>query len=483
MTALSAPPGLLVNDIHSQLNPTLVRAITPVASTADVQRAVRLAARTGAAVCVAGGRHAMGAQQFAADAVMLDLRPLSHVIYFDRERGLIEVGAGIQWPELVCYLVERQAGSDWQWGIAQKQTGADRLTIGGALAANAHGRGLRMRPFVADVEAVTLVDAQGDVVRASRVENAELFRLVAGGYGLFGVVTTVTLRLARRRKLRRDVEILTADGLMDAFDRRIADGALYGDFQFAIEPSSEDFLRRGILSTYTPVPDETPVPEGQRHLELDDWKQLLYLTHCDKQRAYDLYAAHYLATSGQVYWSDLHQLSVYVDDYHPEIDRRLGAACRATEVITELYVPRHRLADFLDEARADLRRHGVDVIYGTIRLIERDDECFLTWAKDRYACVIFNLHTDHTPAGLARSAAAFRRLIEMAAARGGSYYLTYHRHATREQVLRCYPRFPEFLRLKRRFDPAERFQSDWYRHYRAMLEDLLVDDLPGDGPA
>jgi FAD/FMN-containing dehydrogenase len=90
-----------------------------------------------------------------------------------------------------------------------------------------------------------------------------------------------------------------------------------------------------------------------------------------------------------------------------------------------------------------------------------------------YACTIFNLHTVHSPEGLQRSENAFRRLIDMAARRGGSYYLTYHRYATRKQVESCYPQFAEFLRLKKRYDPEERFQSDWYRHYRTMFADIL----------
>src|SRR6266404_4187004 len=56
---------------------------------------------------------------------------------------------------------------------------------------------------------------------------------------------------------------------------------------------------------------------------------------------------------------------------------------------------------------------------------------------------------------------------------GGSYYLTYHRYATRKQVEACYPQFAEFLRLKKKYDPDERFQSDWYRHYRTMFADSL----------
>jgi hypothetical protein len=114
------------------------------------------------------------------------------------------------------------------------------------------------------------------------------------------------------------------------------------------------------------------------------------------------------------------------------------------------------------------------VIYGTVRLIERDDETVLAWAREPWACIVFNLHVDHTPEGLARAADAFRRLIDRALAHGGSFYLTYHRWATREQVEAAYPQFVEFLREKRRSDPEERFQSDWYRHYREMFRDDLV---------
>src|SRR5216684_2591743 len=60
-----------------------------------------------------------------------------------------------------------------------------------------------------------------------------------------------------------------------------------------------------------------------------------------------------------------------------------------------------------------------------------------------------------------------------AARRGGTYYLTYHRYATRNQVESCYPQFAEFLRLKKKYDPEERFQSDWYRHYRTMFANSI----------
>jgi hypothetical protein len=109
------------------------------------------------------------------------------------------------------------------------------------------------------------------------------------------------------------------------------------------------------------------------------------------------------------------------------------------------------------------------VIYGTVRLIEKDNESFLAWAKKPYACVIFNLLTLHTPEGIEASARSFRGLIDLAIARGGSYYLTYHRFARAEQVIACYPQFKQFLELKIKYDPTECFQSEWYRHYRKLF--------------
>ena len=115
----------------------------------------------------------------------------------------------------------------------------------------------------------------------------------------------------------------------------------------------------------------------------------------------------------------------------------------------------------------------MEFIYGTVRLIEKEDQSFLPWAKQPYACTIFNLHTVHSPEGIQKSADALRRLIDMAASRGGSYYLTYHRYASRKQVETCYPQVAEFLRLNKKYDPEERFQSDWYRYYRGIFADVL----------
>jgi FAD/FMN-containing dehydrogenase len=459
------------NDRHSHLNLTRVLGRLVPSGTEDVAAAVARVKERGESLSIAGACHAMGGQQFASGSWLLDTTAMNQVFHFDRERGIIHAQAGITWPDLMRrYVVDQRDGAS-AWGIRQKQTGADRLTLGGSVSANIHGRGLTYAPFVQDVEALEIVLPDGAVVRCDRSNHRELFLRAIGGYGLFGVVTSVWLRLVARQKVQRIVELERLEHIVGRFEERIADGYLYGDFQFSTDPDDRCFLSRGVFSCYRPVDAHTVIPANQIRLSPADWRRLLYLAHRNKRRAFDEFADFYLQSSGQIYWSDTHQLSLYLDDYHGKLDPVLESSVPGSEMITELYVPRERLVAFMADVRHDFLRYEEHFIYGTVRLIERDDETLLPWARDRYACVIFNLHVDHDPSGLERSAAAFRRLIDIAIHHRGSYFLTYHRHATREQLLACHPMFEEFLAAKRRFDPGEVLQSDWYRHYLAAFED------------
>src|SRR4051812_35469012 len=137
-----------VNDVHSQLNETSVARVVQVGGVGEIQQLVRRAAETGQQISIAGGRHAMGGQQFGTGGLLLDMTRMNRVLDLDSQSGLVMVEAGIQWPQLVNHLLWAGAGQAEAWGIIQKQTGADRFSIGGSLAANIHGRGLRMRPII-----------------------------------------------------------------------------------------------------------------------------------------------------------------------------------------------------------------------------------------------------------------------------------------------------------------------------------------------
>lgn len=460
---------MLLNDVHSQLNLTSIAKCVRPENLEQLSAFIVQAAKQGQLVSVAGGRHAMGGQQFATDGWHIDMSALNRVLGKDADRGLLYLEAGITWPAIIHAAHSLESKHPNGWGIRQKQTGVDEVSLGGSVSANAHGRGLLMPPMIDDVEELDLVTANGQVLVCNRKANSELFSLVVGGYGLFGVVYAVKLRLTPRLKLQRIVEVLDIEEAEDSTYRRIDEGCLYGDFQYAIDPRNDDFMKRGVFACYRPVDPRTPLQEETADLPKDAWLKLLKLAHTDKSEAFRLYSEHYLKTSGQLYWSDTMQLSTYVPSYVDYLEENGSddkQSDRESLVIGEHYVPYNCMIPYVQRAREILRFYGTEVIYGTIRVIQKDQQSFLPWANENYACIIFNLRTKHKKAGVERVASTFKALIDAALIFEGSFFLTYHRYATPKQVEKAYPRIRDFFQLKCKYDPDERFQSDWYRHYK-----------------
>jgi FAD/FMN-containing dehydrogenase len=103
-----APGSLPVNDVHSQLNPALVSGIVRPRSTEELAHIVRRAAKQAIAISICAGRHAMGGQQFGDDTLLIDTSELRAIRELDDRRGLVTVGAGITWPDLIRELFAMQ---------------------------------------------------------------------------------------------------------------------------------------------------------------------------------------------------------------------------------------------------------------------------------------------------------------------------------------------------------------------------------------
>ena len=412
----------------------------------------------------------MGGQQFLDGGVLLDARGLNRILELDAERGLVRVEAGILWDDLIRGLREMQQGVSRRWSVVQKQTGADRLSIGGALAANGHGRGLTYKPIVQDVESLDMVGADGVHAPGAAAQRTPSYSVSlsedTGCSALYTRLRCVSCPLTGCAVWSKS---RASSALNLCSEQRIADGFTYGDFQYRTDETSPGFLRDGVMSCYIPVPGDEPLTNeaSLNLLSEQDWRGLLYLSHADKARAFDEYARFYMSTNGQTYDSDTFQLSMYIDDYHRELDRSLNSTVKYTETITELYVPLPSLADFMDAAARELRERKANVIYGTIRLIEQDDETFLNWARQPYACIVFNLHVEHTESGIAHTADALRALIDLASERNGQLlpHIQQVRHAGAAcAVLSAVRRFRSLR--QRQLRPGWRvFSSDWLRAY------------------
>ena len=82
------------------------------------------ARKEGRALSIAGGRHSMGGQQFGRDTILLDMKQFKRVGRFDKESGRLEAQAGIEWPEVIDYLHDAQAGQAKAWAIRAKRSGS-----------------------------------------------------------------------------------------------------------------------------------------------------------------------------------------------------------------------------------------------------------------------------------------------------------------------------------------------------------------------
>ncbi len=468
IAGLTVSNRTIANDVHSKLNTTRHVEIVSVKSSKQVQALFRSPRYKEHSFSIAGGRHSMGGQQFLTDGILLDTSQFNKVVDFDPQRGLLTVQSGMLWGDLVptlCRLNEKHRSA---WSIIQKPTGADDISVGGALSSNIHGRVLGRKPFIGDIECFTAIMHDGTRKTVTRTQDRELFALTVGGYGLFCFVENITIRLMKSTKLMRKVELIDSQKLTERFSQMQEKGATYGDFQFCIDSSADSFLTNGILSTYHAVAEHTVCNTNELRLTEDNWRHLLRLAHVDKKQAFSTYSEHYKRTNGQVYASDTFQLSLYVPDYHYSLEDICHS--KGSEMITELYVPAAKLHEFLTGAKVALKSQNADVIYGTVRMIEKDDESFLAWAKEKYACVIFNLHVNHDQISLLRSKHSFRALIDIALSMGGSYYLTYHRYASKQQLMQAYPQFKTFISKKIQYDPKGKFRSNWFNQICLTLE-------------
>jgi FAD/FMN-containing dehydrogenase len=105
----------------------------------------------------------------------------------------------------------------------------------------------------------------------------------------------------------------------------------------------------------------------------------------------------------------------------------------------------------------------------TVRDIEEDKDTFLKYANQHVLAFVMFFSQPRTPAGDAQMRQITRELINAALEAGGAYYLPYRLHATGEQLQRGYPQVNHFFALKRKYDPRELFQNQFYLKYSKAI--------------
>jgi hypothetical protein len=205
---------------------------------ADIQQAVKFARKYDLLISVRGGGHNVSGNAVCDGGIMIDLSLMKAVKVNPEEKyALVEMGA--TWGDFDN--ATQQYGLGTTGGLITT-TGVAGLTLGGGVGWLVRKYGLSCDNLLE----AEVVAADGNMVKASLQENADLLWGLRGGGGNFGIVSSIKLRIH---------EVNTVLGGMILFERKKAKEIIRFYREFMMTAPDELTLYTGLLTS----PDGIPV--------------------------------------------------------------------------------------------------------------------------------------------------------------------------------------------------------------------------------
>jgi L-gulonolactone oxidase len=206
-------------------------AIERPRSREELAAAVREAAGGGRTVHVAGSGHSF-TEAAMTDDVMVRIEALNRVLDANPDSGLVKVEAGIVLAELNERLYEL--------GMAMENLGdIDRQTLAGAISTATHGTGANLRNISAQVEAMEIVTADGELRALSATGTPDELLAARVGLGALGAIYSVTLRTVPAFNLHRQDTPRPLSEVLERFDELAERN---DHFEFFVFPYTETAL-------------------------------------------------------------------------------------------------------------------------------------------------------------------------------------------------------------------------------------------------
>jgi FAD/FMN-containing dehydrogenase len=196
------------NDRAPERYPNL---IVEAADEADVVAAVRAAIEIGGGIGIRSGGHSWAGSHLRDGGVLLDVSAMSSFV-IDAEAMTATAGPGCRGDELLAALSERE--------LFFPAGHCRGVALGGYLLQGGFGWNGRVHgPACMSVEAIEVVTAAGDLVRADAEHHPDLYWAARGaGPGFFGVVTRFHLRLyPRPGHVANGVQLYGLDAMDEVF--------------------------------------------------------------------------------------------------------------------------------------------------------------------------------------------------------------------------------------------------------------------------
>lgn len=408
-------------------------------------------------IAIGGARHSMGGHTISPRGIVLDMLPFNRM-ELDEKQKILHVGAGARWSQVIPFL-DAQG-----YSVAVMQSNND-FSVGGSVSVNCHGWQHNHAPIASTVESFRLMRADGSIVRASRKENAELFPLVLGGYGLFGVILDVDFRVVPNERYRAETEVVSSDRYAARFAEKVNSandvGMVYG--RLCVAPGQKTFLREAILTVFRRAPC------AREAIPAFDSPSFRMLRR-------EVYRAQIGSRSGkQVRWKAEKIFGEQFSREHVSRNQLLNEGAEvyseknanSTDILHEYFIPPSQLETFLARARSIITKHDADLLNVTVRNVLEDRDSLLRYADQEMFGFVMLFNQERTQDADRKMESLTKELIEASLDCGGRYYLPYRLHATREQFARAYPRMSEFFARKRQLDPAGLFENQFSLKYGA----------------
>ncbi|CAD7923539.1 unnamed protein product [Amoebophrya sp. A120] len=505
---------LRVDDV-SRLSATPVQRVFFPRSEEDVVAILEFAVKTRSQIAVRGTQHSMGGHCMAKNGILIDTKCL-HLMRLDSTASRATCGPGCRWSDLIFFL--NQVGRS-----PRTMQSYCSFSVGGTLAVNAHGITTDFC-FAESVTSFRLVVVNGDdsvevltcARESSDSRSRDLFSLALGGFGLFGVITEVTLKVVENATLEMDAMQLstrassavssTQTALASEFERIYHETRSWTPT--ATSPASTPRDEQEFLPVDFPSPGVGAVEMKLARLNilncdsaslyifrrgdagatisslplaprrLTPWKRILYkwVAPAGKELRYLLEGQ----TGTAVDWSldegaSRNDLLFESADDLARLYEPLFVA-DDTFILQEFFVPAQAFQAWIDSARpifADIdareSESGVILLNCTIRFVEEDKDTVLAYSRFPGGCFAFVLYyrLPRQPRSVESEVLAeyHRRFLTCTLNVHGSFYLPYRKCYSREEFKKAYPRAAEFAAMKEKHDPKAMFANAWFEAY------------------
>ncbi|SDE41254.1 FAD/FMN-containing dehydrogenase [Paenibacillus sp. UNCCL117] len=442
---------------YSRLHPVRVEKVVAGREEEQLARVLQEARERGLTVSIAGQRHSQGGHTYYKDGIVLDMTSFNRILSFDPQRKQIRVQAGVTWKDIQNYIQPH--------GLAVASMQSQNLfTVGGSISVNAHGRDIRSGSLIGSVESFRLLTADGEIRQVSREENADWFPYVLGGYGLFGVIVDVTLRLTDDAVYRTGMSHMTVEEYPAYFRREVLEDPDIQLHMARISVAPDHLLTDMYALNYKRDASVSLQDVGKlsgREAWVIPAKLAFALNRASdwgKNKFWAWQETYFAAQQGKALSRN--------NAMRSESAFMVYSSPGKNDLLQEYFIPPDRFADFVQDLRAVLTEEELNLLNITVRYVPRDEEAVLSYAREDMLALVCLFHAPLSEEGQLGFRQGIARIIDLAVAHRGSYYLPYAAYPSREQFQAAYPRQAEFFALKDRLDPQGLFMNYFYEQYR-----------------